>query len=63
MFSFSAVHGQQPQTLAFALSDSPVGLLAWNGQLFGESLDDEFVVANVALYWLTRTAGSAIRFY
>ena len=57
------VHSQQPQTLAFALADSPVGLLAWNAQLFPESIDDEFAVANVAIYWLTRTSGSAIRFY
>ncbi|MEV1142580.1 epoxide hydrolase family protein [Micromonospora sp. NPDC049799] len=62
-FSFNQVHSQQPQTLAFALADSPVGLLAWNAQLFDESLDDEFVVANVALYWLTGTAASAMRFY
>jgi epoxide hydrolase len=62
-FSFNTLHSQQPQTLAFALADSPAGLLAWNGQLFGESLDPEFVVANVAVYWLTGTAGSSIRFY
>jgi pimeloyl-ACP methyl ester carboxylesterase len=62
-FSFNTVHSQQPQTLAYALADSPVGLLAWNAQLFGESLDAEFIVANVALYWLTGTSGSAIRFY
>jgi epoxide hydrolase len=62
-FSFNMVHSQQPQTLAYALADSPVGLLAWNAQLFGDSLDDEFIVANVALYWLTGTAGSAIRLY
>jgi epoxide hydrolase len=62
-FSFNTLHSQQPQTLAFALADSPAGLLAWNGQLFGESLDPEFIVANVAVYWLTGTAGSSIRFY
>lgn len=62
-FSFNVLHSQQPQTLAFALADSPVGLLAWNAQLLGESLDREFVIANVALYWLTGTGGSAIRFY
>jgi pimeloyl-ACP methyl ester carboxylesterase len=62
-FSFNSLHSQQPHTLAFALTDSPIGLLAWNAQLFGESLDKEFVVANVALYWLTGTAGSSIRFY
>jgi pimeloyl-ACP methyl ester carboxylesterase len=63
MFSFNTVHSQQPQTLAFAIGDSPVGLLAWNAQLMGETLDAEFVVSNVAIYWLTRTAASAIRFY
>lgn len=63
MFSFNAVHSQQPQTLAFALADSPVGLLGWNAQLLGESLDADFVLANVAIYWLTGTAGSAMRFY
>jgi hypothetical protein len=63
MFSFNQVHSQQPQTLAFALADSPAGLLAWNAQLFGESIDPDFILANVALYWLTGTAGSAIRFY
>jgi epoxide hydrolase len=62
-FSFNQVQSQQPQTLAFALADSPVGLLAWHAQLLPESLDDEFVIANVAIYWLTGTAGSAIRFY
>jgi pimeloyl-ACP methyl ester carboxylesterase len=63
MFSFNVLHSQQPQTLAFALADSPVGLLAWNAQLLGESLDRDFVLANVAIYWLTGTSGSAIRFY
>ena len=62
-FSFNPLHSQQPQTLAFALADSPAGLLAWNSQLFGASLDADFVVANVAIYWLTGTSGSSIRFY
>ncbi|WP_327353218.1 epoxide hydrolase family protein [Streptomyces sp. NBC_01304] len=67
--SFNTLHSQQPQTLAHALADSPAGLLGWNAQLFvsgaeGEiAPDDDFVLTNVALYWLTRTAGSSIRFY
>ena len=61
-FSFNQLHSQQPQTLAHALADSPAGLLGWNLQLFGE-VDDDFVLTNVALYWLTNTAGSSIRFY
>jgi len=68
-FSFNQLHSQQPQTLAHALADSPVGLLAWNAQLMdseamGErGLDDDFILTNVALYWFTNTGGSSIRFY
>ncbi|WP_199430564.1 epoxide hydrolase family protein [Qaidamihabitans albus] len=61
--AFNILHSQQPQTLAFALADSPTGLLAWNSQLFGYGIDREFVLANVAIYWLTGTQASSIRFY
>jgi pimeloyl-ACP methyl ester carboxylesterase len=68
--SFNQLMSQQPQTLAFALQDSPAGLLAWNAQLFGaadeiglEGLDADFILTNVMLYWLTKTAASAARFY
>ena len=61
--AFNVLHGQQPQTLAHALADSPAGMLAWNAQLFDNSLDDDFVLANASLYWLTGTAGTSIRFY
>jgi pimeloyl-ACP methyl ester carboxylesterase len=60
--SFNTLMSQQPQTLAYALLDSPAGLLAWNGQLL-DGLDADFVLTNVMLYWLTRTAGSAARLY
>ena len=62
-FSFNTLMAQQPQTLAFALLDSPVGLLAWNAQLLGEDLDADFALTNVMLYWLTGTAASAARLY
>jgi pimeloyl-ACP methyl ester carboxylesterase len=61
--AFNALQGQQPQTLAHAISDSPAGLLGWNAQLFDGTLDDDFVLANVSLYWLTGTAGTSIRHY
>jgi len=61
--AFNTLHGQQPQTLAHAIADSPAGLLGWNAQLFDDALDDEFVLANVSLYWLTGTAGTSIRHY
>ncbi|MEV0973215.1 alpha/beta fold hydrolase [Microtetraspora glauca] len=51
-------------TLAHALADSPAGLLAWNGQLFGEgAVSDDFILTNVMIYWLTGTSASAARFY
>ena len=28
-----------------------------------KGLDDDFVLTNVALYWLTNTGGSSVRFY
>jgi pimeloyl-ACP methyl ester carboxylesterase len=61
--SFNTLMAQQPQTLAYALLNSPVGLLAWNAQLLGEDLDDDFALTNVMLYWLTGTAASAARLY
>ena len=63
MGAFNQLQSQQPLTLAHALADSPAGLLGWNIQLLPENLDDDFILANVATYWLTGTAGSAIRFY
>ncbi|KUJ65798.1 epoxide hydrolase [Streptomyces albus subsp. albus] len=68
-FSFNQLQSQQPQTLAHALADSPTGLLGWNAQLFSgdamgdRKLDDDFILTQVALYWLTGTAGSSMRFY
>lgn len=62
MGAFNTLHSQVPQTLAHALADSPTGLLAWNGQLL-QGVDDDFVLANVAISWFTRTSGSSLRFY
>jgi epoxide hydrolase len=68
-FSFNQLHSQQPQTLAHALADSPVGLLGWNLQLMtadamGEkALDADFILTNAVIYWFTNTGGSSIRFY
>jgi pimeloyl-ACP methyl ester carboxylesterase len=61
--SFNTLMAQQPQTLAYAITDSPLGLLAWNAQLLGEDLDPDFALSNVMLYWLTGTAASAARLY
>lgn len=62
-FSFNQLMAQQPQTIAYGLLDSPVALLAWNGQLLGEDLEPDFALTNVMLYWVTGTGGSAARVY
>jgi epoxide hydrolase len=61
--AYNDLHSTQPQTLAHALADSPVGQLAWSYQLFGPTLDPDFVLGNVALYWFTRTTASSMRGY
>ena len=60
----------RPQTLAYALSDSPVGQLAWIAEKFKEwtdpaapSLDEavdlDQLLTNVTVYWLTRSGASS----
>jgi epoxide hydrolase len=60
--AFNQLQSQQPQTLAHALADSPVGLLGWNSVLF-DGPDADFVLTNVMIYWLTGTSASSMRFY
>jgi epoxide hydrolase len=60
--SYAHVHAQQPHTLGFALTDSPIGLLAWNSRAMG-GLDLGTLLTDVTIYWLTGTATSAMRLY
>jgi hypothetical protein len=56
-----------PQTIAYALNDSPVGLLAFIADKFDRWADpagpipDEVILTDVMHYWLTGTAGSSAR--
>jgi epoxide hydrolase len=60
--SYHHVQAQRPQTLAHALTDSPVGLLAWNSQSMG-GLHPEVLLTHVSIHWFTATSGSALRIY
>jgi epoxide hydrolase len=66
---YAAIQGSRPQTLAYGLADSPVGQLAWNTEWFDDygqdvgRIDDDTILTNVTLNWLTGTAGSAARLY
>jgi epoxide hydrolase len=61
--AFNAYQSAQPQTLAYALQDSPAGWLAWVTQLFQRAVDPDYIVTNAAIHWLTGTVGSSIRRY
>jgi pimeloyl-ACP methyl ester carboxylesterase len=60
--SYHHVHAQKPLTLGYGLSDSPVGLLAWNHQVMGD-LDPDAILTHVSIHWFTGTAASALRIY
>ncbi|HEX9040232.1 MAG TPA: alpha/beta fold hydrolase [Trebonia sp.] len=65
--AYQALHATRPQTIAYALTDSPVGLLAWIAEKFTEWTDPRSVItpdqilADVSVYWFTATAGSSAR--
>lgn len=69
---YARLQSTRPQTLAYALTDSPLGLLAWILNMEW-ALDDDApdqtpvawdeVLTDVTIYWLTRTAGSSARMY
>jgi hypothetical protein len=61
--AYNAYQSAQPQTLAYALQDSPAGWLAWVTQLFQRWVDRDYLLANASAYWLTKTIGSSIRRY
>jgi pimeloyl-ACP methyl ester carboxylesterase len=63
------IQGTRPQTLSFALSDSPAGLAAWivekfrvwsdcNGDVDSAFTRDQ-LLANISLYWFTGAIGSS----
>jgi microsomal epoxide hydrolase len=71
--SFFSIQAAEPQTLAYALTDSPVGWLAWmigkfqlltdNNGDFLTAVDRDTFLTDVTLYWATDTVGSAMRIY
>jgi pimeloyl-ACP methyl ester carboxylesterase len=58
------IQGTRPQTLAYAMTDSPAGLAAWIGDWFRDrQIDIDRVLANISVYWLTNTFASSILAY
>ncbi|MDP7587169.1 MAG: epoxide hydrolase [Dehalococcoidia bacterium] len=70
---YNHIQGTKPQTLAYGLNDSPVGLAAWivekyrtwsdcGGDLEKSYTKDELLTI-VTIYWVTQTISSSTRMY
>ena len=71
---YFVLQSTRPQTLAYALADSPVGQLAWIVEKFKDwtnsarelpedAVDRDHLLTNVSLYWFTNTGGPSANFY
>jgi microsomal epoxide hydrolase len=66
---YQAIQGTKPQTLAYALTDSPAGLAAWIVEKFRtwsdcggdpeRAVSRDEMLANISLYWFTGAIGSS----
>jgi epoxide hydrolase len=68
------IQSTRPQTLSYALTDSPAGQLAWIVEKFKEwtntgltlpedAIARDKILADVSVYWFTGTAGSTANLY
>jgi pimeloyl-ACP methyl ester carboxylesterase len=71
---YADLQSTRPQTLAYALNDSPAGQLAWIVEKFWEwtdparalpedAVDRDQLLTNVTLYWLTGSGASSAHLY
>jgi pimeloyl-ACP methyl ester carboxylesterase len=71
--TFFNLQSSEPQTIAYALTDSPAGWLAWLAMKFQDltdndgdflhTVDRDTFLSDVTLYWVTGTVGSSMRIY
>jgi pimeloyl-ACP methyl ester carboxylesterase len=71
--AYAMLQSTKPQTPAYALNDSPVGLAAWMVEKFytwsdcdGEverCYSKDELLTNIMIYWTTQTIGSSFRLY
>lgn len=70
---YQAIQSTKPQSLAYGLTDSPIGLASWivekfrtwsdcNGDIERSFTKDQ-LLENIMLYWVTGTINSAMRLY
>ncbi len=67
------IQSTRPQTLAYSLTDSPIGQLAWIVEKFREwtnptaalpedAVDRDQLLTNISVYWFTGTGATAANF-
>ncbi|WP_040156954.1 epoxide hydrolase family protein [Mobilicoccus massiliensis] len=67
--AYAMLQSTRPQSLAYALTDSPVGQMSWMVERFHDwtgaqgSPDDVLGRDQMSIYWFFRTAGSSARYY
>ncbi len=71
--AYASLHSTKPQTLGYALNDSPVGLASWILEKFYAWSDNkgniencftkDELLTNIMIYWVTETMNSSIRVY
>ncbi len=72
--AYQQIQGKNPQTLGYALADSPVGLAGWIGEKFHHwthhpdgdletAVTREQILTNLSVYWVTNTINSSVRLY
>lgn len=69
--AYFMVQATKPQSLGFAMNDSPVGLAAWmlsfmtsgHAEKTLQRFSRDELITNVCIYWFTQTAASSFRTY
>jgi len=71
--AYSLIQSTKPMSLAYGLNDSPIGLCAWIIEKFNawsdhrghieNSFSKDELLANVSLYWFTKTIYSSVKIY
>ncbi len=76
-FAYQQIQGTKPQSLGYALNDSPAGLAAWilekfhgwsdipqdeTGDVWSAFSKDE-ILTNISIYWFTQSITSSMRIY
>ena len=71
--AYNMIQGTKPQTLAYGLNDSPVGLAGWIVEKFRawsdcdgdveRSFSKDELLTNIMIYWVTQTINSSFAYY